>query len=405
MRKDFRPRNAVSDISDALRRALFWLFIESLIFGFIILVLWGAHNSADNKYQAYNEFIAVANEKLDAEQRAALVPVVDNVAEDDLGEDGLFIKLTEPTSFGTMMKNSWVSMLLLYLAIWSLIASICYWVEHNRTYYLADLPLRTGWGWYVLISNFITWPVLLVSLILFLRFKHRKKQAQESEEPEKRLPKVRAIFDEQAFVDFYFKVLPIEKQIESAKRKVSETETEISQYAAELKDAQSRLSEHKANLNELCDHERIVVNDKRTKDQILNDFAQIKAMHGVQQIYVEKNQLCVRVRADYVYGKKLYDLGDYVIKISGYSSGNYRADMVRSNIKGSKDGYSNYGTSDFCFGNRGDEIYSYLAEGRIVEAMELMIESLNHINSGSMDDRYEVIRKLSSAELKELKNN
>ena len=92
-----------------------------------------------------------------------------------------------------------------------------------------------------------------------------------------------------------------------------------------------------------------------------------------------------------MYKNILYDLGDYEIKID--KDGPFSARMIRSNIKGCE-GYSIYGTRNFCFGDRQYEIRDYLGQGRLIEAIELIIECLNYVNvcdREALPDRYEAI--------------
>ena len=238
-----------------------------------------------------------------------------------------------------------------------------------------------------------------------------------------KLPKVEPIFDEEGFVRFCYDVLPIDKRIENTKAEIEMLEAKIEGVATCLQHAQSELSkEHteeecenikfsqkaltkimqesqaqlsrsRARLNEIEAY-KDVEPDSYSMKQASNDFAQIREMRGVHQIFVDGDTLKIYVRASFQYKSLIYDLGDYVVKIS--PSGYFRAIRCRGNR-----GYGSYG---FCFGEQYYAINDYICMGRIVEAVELMIECINYINVGdrkSISKNYSVIGRVSKEERKE----
>ncbi|MEE0888508.1 MAG: hypothetical protein U0L97_04880 [Candidatus Saccharimonadaceae bacterium] len=395
MEKTLRPNYSTGDIKASLKAALVSAIVIAVALGSIVLFSYAGWQNSFNEYENYTDFITVANEKLDADQRAEIVQVTSEVSEDDLGEDGLFIEHEKPRMFSDMVREAWVALIIIYLCTCSMATSICYAVGHNKDYYLADLPLKSVWGWYLLISNFVTWPVVFVSWLSLLRFK--KTGVEKKRKRLKPLPSVKSIFDESAFVKFYYDMLPIGRRVEDAEDDMHRSESEVERYATLLKKAQGKLGEDKAKLNELRSQQEFISSSKQVKDQVVNDFAQIKEMYGVQRIYVRKECLFIRVRADYTYKNILYDLGDYEIKIE--ANGSFSAKMVRSNIEGG-DGYSAYGTRDFCFGDKKYEICDYIGQGRLIEAIELMIECLNYINES---DRYTLPTKYEAVYMPKIK--
>ena len=356
------------------------MVLAGLILGFVALVC----SEEKESYLNYSDFIAVANKDLTNEQRKSLATVVSLVSEDDIGEDGLFVEHEKPFYFSELMSKSWLALILILLILLSISTSIVYWTSRDKDYYLADLPLNIGWSYYIIVSNFATWPVLFISAILFWRFKYKVKIAS-SEENAKRLPEVEAVFEKDDFIKYCTGNMQIDSFIDSAERRVSEVQRTINDYARKIKDLQTDLSQRQAELNELLYQKSTLSDTSYTEKQFASDFEQIKSMRGVQQIFVRHDSLIIRVRVVYPYKEMLYDFGDYEVLISGTS---FRAQMVRDNIgdPGFGQSYNYYGTGDFCFGNRRDEISSYISQNRIVEAMELIIDCLYYVNPENRDN-------------------
>lgn len=238
-----------------------------------------------------------------------------------------------------------------------------------------------------------------------------------------RLPEVEPKFDEKGFVWFCYEALPRGRRIENTKaelmklsdraealaKKLQETQTELmhghtpedqnalrdlqKSLTGDIRETQAQLSRGRARLNSLEECEDTEPDDY-SREQALNDFVQIKTMRGVHQVYIDGNDLKIYVRVSYQYRGFLYDLGDYLISI------NMDGEFTAMRCRGTRGGYGSYG---FCFGERYYEIKRYSEGGRIVEAVELMIECLNYINR---DDRknivedYRAIRRLSRDERK-----
>lgn len=99
-------------------------------------------------------------------------------------------------------------------------------------------------------------------------------------------------------------------------------------------------------------------------------------MRGVKRIFVDHDgSLIVTVRVSYEYQNALYYIGDFDITIFSDPTFSFQALRTGSG----RENYL-YG-KQFCFGDARADIEAYLDENRIVEAVELIIESLNHINA------------------------
>ena len=331
----------------------------------------------DEKYQEYQKIATVANEEFDASQRQKLVEWLPNVGDEDLGEDG-FIKMHDPPrTLAKVFQDDWLTMLLVVIGVFSVVFSVLYWLHYETCFYFADLPFRSFWGWFVLTTCFVIWPFFAVSRILLWRFKrHRKDEAMRNAV---NLPEIMPLFKRDDFIGFYRDRLPFYNRLKCAKTKLAKSEDNVrylgerlESISKELREAQIAVNRDLAEVNALRTQESTEVAGRQYEQQAAHDFAEIKAMRGVRQIYVDDhNNLIITVRAAYEYTGLAYDAGDFRIQISDSC-------LTARQTRSVGNRYS-YGES-FCFGGNRDTINDYVAEGRIVEAVELAIESLNHIN-------------------------
>lgn len=139
----------------------------------------------------------------------------------------------------------------------------------------------------------------------------------------------------------------------------------------------------------------------------INEFARIIAgMRGVMNIeYVEKRQflrIVVRVLSDI--DGTICDLGDFHIIIrekkleayyyrhgTFYNCTRYRDGSCFVDCYGA---YYELDEHEFCLGNYGPLIDSYIENNQYVEAVTLAIEALHHINPGDIDDALKTYRKV-----------
>lgn len=289
----------------------------------------------------------------------------------------------------------------------------------------------------VWISFIALW--LVASSVLFIVKKTIGRRAK--------IPEVEPIFDEKGFIDFCYGLLSGEErlkraatEVENLNKKVASISKNLRKVQAklnnkklkaealalrdesknlseQLKTAQLELSKSKARLNKLREHKEDAGFDSYTYEQAKNDFQQLKSMRGVCQIFVDdtdtmlyygsvkEKTLKIYVRATYARGRYLYDLGDYMIDISQSQISDLEWEVNRIRFKGQ----SGYGGRHFCFGDRFFDICDYIERGRIVEAVEIMIECLHYVNEGrdqeTIHDNYEIVRRFTRRERKELKNN
>lgn len=268
-----------------------------------------------------------------------------------------------------------------------------------------------GTFWYVwgLVFLFAFTAIILLGIITAIvrAYKNKKNIA-------KMIPDMEEVFDWQGFVEFCYEIMPSETLIRNAEKEYEEADkrtrdlvekmnqTGSVSVADELKDARRDMLIKHFRLKSLKAGERDVMDaSANIIEKISADGQQIRAMRGVQQIYMDGNKLCIYVRATYPYGDKLYDLGDYRIKYS--RDARFVVNVVRGGSF-----YAVYDGKDlnFCVGRHECEVKRYLSAGRIVEATVLIIDSLHHINAGERNDipnEYKPICKLTRKEKRELK--
>ena len=258
--------------------------------------------------------------------------------------------------------------------------------------------------------------VILGSLVVwFVRVATRKrkgsrrlkKAAESFEQP----PDVELRYDDVGFVTYCYDVMPRKKRIKMAEQALAEAEAKADvaltnlqtkcdcEAAAQWREARKDEMLKRATLANLREGKEI---DKCLEQEFLADFEQVKSMRGVKQIYLEDGKLHVMVRVTYPCEGLLYDAGDFVAKF--YKDKSFVALPVRT-------GWTPYSVCDaagdevFCFGDkRQEEIEAYLYNGRVVEAMELIIDSLYYIDNHDYEripPRLKPIRALTRAEMKE----
>lgn len=377
----------IEDIKVAARNILIAWGIITVIVGLVYAAISCVSNTEHSEYEVYNQFTTMTNESLDADQREKLAEWF--YSAEDLDEDGFFIEREEPKTLMDMIQENWVGCVITLVGLYSLISFLVYVFSYSSSYHLADLPFKTFYGWFILIACFAGWLAFLISRINFCRFRKKCRAEQEEEKAKSdtvKLPKIDPKFDEEAFVAFCRDMLPLGKRVRRAEKTLASDEAEVNNLGRTLKEttenlkaAQLKVGQDLAKLNELRAEKDTAVLDQKTKDQILHDFAQIKGMHGVKQIYRDKDgNLAILARADYELYGTLYDIGDFILTV-------YDSELVAT-LHSNRNTSIRYCGESFCFGNRSSDIDAYVKAGRIIEAIELAITCINHINPTDVDD-------------------
>lgn len=271
------------------------------------------------------------------------------------------------------------------------------------------LKILCGGALLVALGGLVVW--LIRAMMRKYKESKRLKKAAESFE---QLPEVEPIYDGAGFVAYCYGVMPRKKRIKMAEQALVEAEAKADaalvnlqtkcdcEAAVQWREARKDEMLKRATLANLCEGKEI---DECLEQEFLADFEQVKSMRGVKQIYLEDGKLNVMIRVTYPCEGLLYDAGDFVAKF--YKDKSFAALPVRAKWVP----YSVCDTSGnrvFCFGEkRQEEIASYLYDGRVVEAMELIIDSLYYIDSHDYERiplRLKPIRVLTRTEAKECRH-
>lgn len=346
------------------------------IFGLLLIGVEATIDNNTTSYQSYCEFAETANSVLDVDGRKFLAENVPEYAE-HLNEDGVFEEIEAPviTSMRQFFMQYGLFLLITSVCVGSAISSIAYVIGYDKNYHFADLPLSKFSGWFVLIACWMIWPVFVISRIRFCKFREREYMIK--------LPEIEPLFHSEEFVEFCKKHSDYTGAISQAEEELNELELDLETASKDpnitthtLIVVQNNISQKSAHLNALRDKEKKVNEGLSNDEQLLHDFEEIMNMRGVKRIFVDHDgSLIVTVRVSYEYQNALYYIGDFDITI--FSDPTFSFQALRTGF--GREDYL-YG-KQFCFGDARKDIEAYLDENRIVEAVELIIESLNHINA------------------------
>ncbi len=375
------------DVRNAIKITLVvWCVLA--LFLFILAGCIGSSIDASNSsYQRYCEFAEKANSDFDTDGRRFLAENVPDYAE-HLNNDGFFEEIEAPeyTSLGQFMQQHGSVSLILVLLLYSVGSFFIYFIVHDDDYYLADLPLRDFSGWFVLAICWVAWPIFIISGTQFWIYKERVLTV--------RLEEIEPKFSEKDYVEFCKRYSDLSDQIGQAENELFELQNSLEAAAADdntatsvLTGIQSEISRKRADYNALLDLAKRAKANSSSEEQLAHDFEEIRNMLGVKRIFVDTSRtspfLVVTVRAAYKYKDALYDLGDFDIEIFSDRTQGFSA--YRKRYEGVSGRSPHYGI-EFCFSGTRCNIHAYLDECRIVEAIELIIESINHINAGDVDE-------------------
>lgn len=255
---------------------------------------------------------------------------------------------------------------------------------------------------------FIAWVVHIV-VEKVKELKEVKKLTKLCEQP----PEVEPRYDEVGYIDYRYAIILRKKRIKNAEKALKEAETNADIALTNLqekRDCESAVRWREARRDEMLKRAMLnnLQNGKKPDEcldrEFLADFAQIKSMREVKQIYLEDGKLNIMVRATYPYKGLLYDVGDYLVGF--YKNKSFVVFPIRAEWE-PYCVYNDNGSRVFGFDDeRQSKIESYLRDERVVEALELIIDSLCYIEEydcKKIPSRLKPIRELTKEEKKECK--
>lgn len=379
-------------VSDVFPNVLFGMIITVIIVGFCVLCAWGSHNDTAETNSEFNEYASAFNE-LSSEERAVVRPFMSH--EDEIDEEtGLLpIKECDKVGFFAYLKRYLPFIIGLLLLVYSILVFIFYLKEKSSDYHFADISFRKPYGFFLLVSMFVFWPVFLIGRIHMFIKSHpgakADKQAlneQAYKEARKELlaeatkPKLKGLANhkaENAYVRYIVNGRERARtaQIREVDKKLSLVQQDLTRSANYIREYQQRKSALLAERKRLDGAEPI----DQCRERAHQEWATIREMRGVTGLRAEKRCLAIKVDVRVPYENELYDFGDYLIKLypDKYSCKRLRSGK-RIDATSSAPDYNESG--GFCFGSRRSTIEDYIKEAQYLEALTLMIDSLHSVN-------------------------
>lgn len=389
-----------SSVYDLTAFILIIIVIVWVIVGLLVWAAWSEDYANDIKH---NEQATEFNARPLSER----VLIADYIGGDDFDENHL-MTLEEVGLTGGKAAGNW-TLLILVLALIALpiVTFISYCHEKDSDYYLADLPLSRPYGWLLLFSMFVMWPVLFIAFLHMWYLERsnihkaivEKRQKTEEERKQVEMMAKRELKQEEIeraqhcghFSSrarrqyFVFRRIGYQKSLDHQKKEtnklISDYQNQLRSLGKQLQTVQKQMGEAKAKLASLEHCSSAEQNEKITEEWRL-----ITEMRGVSRISFdrkdkEKRYLCILVKVRVPYENVLYDFGDFEIKIGPQQ---FSCVEVRSGVKANASSHTpRYRVSDgFCFGSRRDDILDFVQHARMLEAITLAIDCLHSVNSG-----------------------
>lgn len=405
MRQMYRRGNYYTDIETAP-------LVSIIIIGVIFIIIFlgtGIHwlcQGDPHEVAVYNARVEAFNH-LPGPERIAYQPLLNA----DLDDDGLLTLKETPRPFKVLFRESMRFFPLISLITLFVTSFIFYWLEKSKEYFLADLPLRTIYGWILLILILPAgWPFLLISLFRMRHYMQKQVEAEQREirrlagtiESENDPESVECDKNAQkTYIDFRTsnlaqqhsdKLSSLHEEIASQKRKITSYGNDIAKIQRELGRNNAKLKQLQANPPD----------QTATEETAKAEWQQILGMRGVSRINFPKNQyhagdrdmeISIHVRVPY--NGSIYDFGDYLVTFGN----EFKCRQLRSGVKpdhtSSRPIYPDHDYG-FCFGSRLSDIRAYANSSQIVEALTIIIDSLHSVNPE--DEKYipECYRKITT---------
>lgn len=373
-------------------------FTLLVICALLFIVCYFAQTNAED-VKTYNAQAKAFNALPRAERE-----IMQPFCSEDLSEEDLIIEFKDPPqSFDDLLKMVFPWFIRIELVLFVILTFGCYWHEKGKSYHLADLPLRSIYGWVILLIILpVGWPFLLCSRLIMWFEARDGKKAEKLEL--KQLAKIsltlekqpsKPIFSERA-KNLYLKfrtenALKAKISRESKLRQqIADQKADIVNYGKRISELQREIGKKQAELKEL---ENSTLAQNNSKSAALSEWEQILHMRGIAEVTAsrrnakDKGQFVrVTIHVRVPYRNNLYDFGDYEVT---FFKDHFQSRQLRSGVR--KDASTTRPTYrddhyGFCFGSRLSTIETYARNGRIIEALTIIIDCLHSVNSG--DEEY-----------------
>lgn len=407
MRQIYRRGNYYTDIKTGPLASIIIIGVMFIIMFLGTGIDWLCQGDPD-EVAAYNAQVEAFN-RLPEPDRAICQPLL----KVDLDDDGLLTPKEMPRPFKTLFRESMrlfppVSLIVLFVA-----SFIFYWLGKSKEYFLADLPLRTIYGWILLILILPAgWPFLLISRFRMRRYMQKQAEPEQEEilrltgtiESENDPRSVKCDKNAQkTYIDFRTSSLAQQHsdKLSSLYEEIARQKRKITSYGNDIAKIQRELGRNNAKLKQL---QANPPDQATSEESAKSEWQQILSMRGVSRINFPKNrysagghdmEISIHVRVPY--NGSIYDFGDYLVTFGN----EFKCRQLRSGVKPDRTSSQpiypdhDYG---FCFGSRLSDIRAYANSSQIVEALTIIIDSLHSVNP--KDEQYipECYRKIAAIE-------
>ena len=254
--------------------------------------------------------------------------------------------------------------------------------------FLADLPWKRGWPFVFAALMPPLWPVFAISALRM----HNANSSTGTKAEEEQAEEYAFEADESAARTFYFD-LRFGKWQDFVSDRLKAIQSRLDELAVRAKARQTERGQLTAEQRNLEAFD--VTADAPDSTKVEQEFQTIlehPSVHGINKV---GSRLHVYVKARFTHDGLLYDLGDWVIKVS--TSG-LTTEEVRTGTKVAWHVFAHpiYRVDDgvFCFGHRRTTIDSLLERSQIAEAITLAVTCLGSINPDDLaliDKAFKVI--------------
>lgn len=399
-RENGKTYENIDQLAQSMLRAIGCvLAIYLVVFGLTFLIVIFHNKDIRENNQTATEFNA-----LSLKERQLITHYLSDPEQEEHAESDYKMELqTETTSQAMVHFFKWM---LLSCCIGLSLACLGFYWRKSRSdgYFLANFPYWQRSGWVVFFISLLTgWPFYLVSFVKLRCYDFDAYQAEKTALQQIAADELEREFQAQRVQSFgkkahrQFLAYRVRNRAEGVNRAIENVQDQLRgcqnnlhNYGNDIQRIQNKIGGLNAQLREL---QAVDCQPATTRALAEDEWQQIIQMRGVRQIYTDRkkskqsahskrrsqNQLYIIIAVRLVYLDELYDLGDYKITLQDTR---FSVTCCRSgqkvNATSSAPIYRCSG--EFCFGPRRSEIHQYFQEGRIVEMLSLIIDSLHHVN-------------------------
>lgn len=386
-------------------------FALTAIVAFVLSgIVWLAYLTADKP-----EVVQEKNQKIEAfnalpqNERQLVKDLTSNLDWQD--EDDTMLELDEAFSLQSALTvQKWMNVITIIVMF---VAFFCYYCsERESGFFLADFPLGRVYGWILLVLCLpFGWLFLLVSRIRMWRY-FRKKEIQDKttddaaetesdqeetiEETTEVTAKKTTATDEEAYVTLRMEFAKecSERAAKNLDSSIDYTRARIRDYGQKIQGLQKDLGQLQSKRSQL--EQRIANNMIMTRQIAIDELKEIQKMRGVEEITpdLEYGSLEITIQVRVPYQGAQYDFGDYLVKFQDDSC---TTRLLRSGVKEDAGSHAPFyqDGAGFCFGDRKSEIDRYASEGRIVEALTLIVDCMHSVNEGDEEEIPDCFKRIS----------